>query len=381
VNSRVLIVDDSTELLASIRRSLRSEALELDVAEGGEAGLELVRQRGPYAVVVSDMQMPHMNGVEFLSRVKQLAPDTVRVMLTGNADQRTAVDAVNNGHIFRFLNKPCATAELIQVLRAAGEQYRLLTAEKELLNKTLTGSVKLLVDVLSLVNPAGFSRAWRVRRMTRQLAERLLFDCAWECEIAAMLAKIGHLTLEDSTLRKMQNGQSLTVAEQQSVRHLPETARNLIANIPRLEGVANIVKYQDKYYDGSGFPADDARGDAIPCGARLLKLVNDFDALLAAGDEEQSALGKIRAREGCYDPKMVVVLEQCLQTGSQRVVRTVPLGQLREGDVLAEHVEDQLGYVLVSKGHEVTPSILARLKHSAEERPIREPIRVVDWFA
>src|SRR5205085_9651219 len=92
-----------------------------------------------YAVVVADMRMPKMDGVELLSRLRTLTPTTVRIMLTGNADQQTAIDAVNEGHIFRFLNKPCPPETLEKTLRAALNQHHLITAEKELLELTLTG--------------------------------------------------------------------------------------------------------------------------------------------------------------------------------------------------------------------------------------------------
>jgi DNA-binding NtrC family response regulator len=105
MNTEILFVDDDPEVLAGFRRSLRKE-FKIDTAEGGAPALALMRGRSPYAVVVVDMRMPAMNGVEFLMELEKTAPDTIRMMLTGNADQKTARDAVNQGHIFRFLTKP-----------------------------------------------------------------------------------------------------------------------------------------------------------------------------------------------------------------------------------------------------------------------------------
>ena len=84
----------------------------IDTAIGGAPALAMMRGRSPYGVVVADMQMPVMNGIEFLMELERRAPDTIRIMLTGNADQKTARDAVNQGHIFRFLTKPCPREEL-----------------------------------------------------------------------------------------------------------------------------------------------------------------------------------------------------------------------------------------------------------------------------
>ncbi|MDH3748454.1 MAG: response regulator [Gammaproteobacteria bacterium] len=106
MSNKILFVDDEPNVLQSIRRSLRKQ-FDLDTAEGGEEALRMLKANGTYAVIVSDMRMPGMNGVELLSQARKDSPDTVRMMLTGNADQQTAVDAVNHGDIFRFLNKPC----------------------------------------------------------------------------------------------------------------------------------------------------------------------------------------------------------------------------------------------------------------------------------
>ncbi len=104
---KILLVDDDSNVLDGYRRSLRGEFL-LETALGGEEALNLATVNGPYAVVISDMRMPRMDGIQLLSRIKALSPDTIRVMLTGNADTETAVNAINEGSIFRFLNKPCS---------------------------------------------------------------------------------------------------------------------------------------------------------------------------------------------------------------------------------------------------------------------------------
>ena len=106
MTTRILCVDDDSNILIGYQRALRKQ-FQIEVALGGEEGLAAVRSQGPYAVIVADMRMPGMDGVELLAKVREIAPDTVRMMLTGNADQQTALEAVNQGHIFRFMTKPC----------------------------------------------------------------------------------------------------------------------------------------------------------------------------------------------------------------------------------------------------------------------------------
>lgn len=132
---RVLFVDDDPLLLASLRRQFRRR-LELDTAESGEEGLRAIRERGPFAVVVTDYTMPEMNGVEFLRRVREIAPETVRVLLTGSADLNAAVRAVNEGNIFRFLLKPCPPESLEEALEEGLRAFRRTRKDRKFTRRT-----------------------------------------------------------------------------------------------------------------------------------------------------------------------------------------------------------------------------------------------------
>src|ERR1700686_4919224 len=159
---KILFVDDEPAALEGYRRLLH-RSFDVDTAVGAAEGLEKIAESGPYAVVVSDMRMPEMDGAAFLAMVREVAPDTVRLAITGYADLETAGRAINEGSIFRFLTKPCEKSTLVAALTAAQEQHRLITAEKELLEKTLSGSIHVLTGMLSLVNPAAASRVPGIR--------------------------------------------------------------------------------------------------------------------------------------------------------------------------------------------------------------------------
>ena len=166
----------------AMRRQLRKR-FEVVTANGGAEGLKTIADGDGFAVIVSDLRMPEMDGIKFLSHVRERFPDSVRIMLTGNADVESAIHAVNEGHLFRFLTKPCPPDQLIATLEAGIEQHRLITAEKELLEKTLKGSIKILTDILSLICPAAFGRASRVRRLARRVAAQLNVNKVWQVEI------------------------------------------------------------------------------------------------------------------------------------------------------------------------------------------------------
>ncbi|MBA4358237.1 MAG: histidine kinase, partial [Desulfovibrio sp.] len=161
MNRKVLFVDDDVNLLESFRRQLRKR-VDLITAEGPKAGIEAAARQGPFSVVISDYNMPVMNGVDMLRVIRHGSPDTVRVLLTGHADLEIAIQAVNEGNIFRLLTKPCPPETIEKVLDDAFRHHDLITAEKELLEKTLKGSVSVLCDLISLVKPDVFGRVSRI---------------------------------------------------------------------------------------------------------------------------------------------------------------------------------------------------------------------------
>ena len=248
---RVLLVDDDVLLLRSLGRILRDE-FEIVTAESGEAALQVLFDAAPFAVVIADMMMPGMDGIHFLDQWKFLSPNTTRVMLTGQAELGTAIDAVNQGQVFRFLTKPIKGDDLRLVLVDAVNQYELVMAERTLLEQTLTGSVQTLVELLSLFDPKGFGRTKEMRDLAVAIAEKFSLDVGWDIGLAALLARIGWLAIPVEIQAKITRGERLSVQENEMFLRAPEIGSNIIANIPRLQSVAQIIKYSTKNYDGTG---------------------------------------------------------------------------------------------------------------------------------
>ncbi len=143
MNAKVLLVDDDCNLLAGCQRNLRGQ-FDVDTAEGGEMALAKLASGGPYAVVVADRQMPGMDGLQLLGEVRRRSPDSVRLMLTGNADMEAVIQLVNENNIFRFLTKPCSIELLAKALEDACRLYELATAEKESAQQDLERQYKII---------------------------------------------------------------------------------------------------------------------------------------------------------------------------------------------------------------------------------------------
>ncbi len=403
MSDKILFVDDDPNLLASCRRTLYRQ-FEVETAEGAAAGLTTLAERGPFAVVVADRQMPLMDGIQFLATVKQRAPDTVRIMLSGNFDLEAAIRVVNEGSIFRFLTKPCPVEILSKTLADACAQYRLVTAEKDLFNKTLGGSVKALTDILSIVDAESVGRTQTLRDIVSHLTEELRLVDAWEINLAIMLAPIGFIAVPPNTAARARSGQPLSKIEEQMVARVPETAARLLANIPRLEGVAKMVRHQQKHFDGTGFPHDSVSGEAIPIGGRLLKIFLDLVQLERSGLLRSGALSQMDGRRGWYDPRLLGLVRGCsgrLGTRSVEVAkRTIAVtvedlvpgmvlcsnvetkdesrtrGQLARSMLLHANVESNGTIILVPAGLQINEMTLERIHNFERIFGIKEPILV-----
>ncbi len=370
----VLCVDDERAVLDGLELSLRKK-YQIDTATSGQEGLQRVEQDGPFAVVVSDMRMPHMDGATFLSKVRQVAPDTVRVLLTGHADFDAAIAAINDGQIFRFLTKPCPAEQLRKVVALAVEQHRLVTAERVLLEQTLHGSVRTITDILALANPKAFGRATRLKTYVRELADAVQLDQQWTVEVATMLSQLGCITLPTETLDRVYYGQRLSEKEQQMVERLPAVAEQLLAPIPRLEGVREILATQDVPFHAATKSPNGRSGQ--PIGARILKIAKAYDELEARGMPPALAINALRSQAGEYDPVLLDAFANLRGTAHQRQrIKELPLRHLRVGMVLAEDVRTPTGALLVARGYEITHSFIERARNFKDEIA-GLPVRVI----
>jgi response regulator RpfG family c-di-GMP phosphodiesterase len=385
-NSKILFVDDDPNVIAGLQRTLRKQFV-FDSALSGVEALELIQTSGPYAVIVADMRMPGMEGVELLERVRAAAPDTVRLMLTGNADQQTAVDAVNRGHVFRFLNKPCSPEVLVPALESSLRHYEFARVERELLEGTLAGSIKVLSEVLGMVASDALGRGQRLRELMRRFAVAAGAGPMWELEIAALLSPLGFASLPPTLLRKMAAAEDLTAGEQAIIRRVPQIGHDLLARIPRLQEVACIVRFQHEHYDGSGNPGNERAGEAIPVGARLLKILLDRLALEADGVVKQRAHDTMKARVGHYDPRLLGLCFVCfpdfldIAIIANQPVLTVEISRLVAGQVVVSEIVTRSGVPLVGAGTRLTEMMLERLRNHGELGDVKEPIYVQNAVA
>ena len=381
MTEKILLVDDEPNVLQGYKRSLRGK-FGIETAVGPEEGLKAIEANGPFAVVVSDMRMPEMNGIQFLAQVKKKSPDTVRIMLTGNADQQTAVEAINEGNIFRFLTKPCQPEDLGMALSVGIEQHRLITAERDVLEQTLNGSITMLTEILSLFHPELFGRSTRIRDMIRKLSKSLNIPSSWDMEAACLLSQIGYLGLPPDVLLKVQKGENLSKEEEEIHTLVPEIGGHLLVNIPRLLSVSNIVLYQNKCFDGSGFPVNSMKEQDIPLGSRILKILNDLIELEETGVSTNNAIDQLKERKSWYDPQVLKKVSSIFwedekpESVPEKTFIAVSVKELRAGDIIRSDIKTSDGTLLLKSGQRLSAVQLVRVENCGKIRKIIEPIQV-----
>lgn len=364
---RVLCVDDEPLVLDGLRRTLKSE-FAVETAVSGELALRMLDTAGPFDVIVSDLRMPGMDGAAFLALARKRAPDSTRILLTGQADLESAIRVINGGGVFRFLTKPTARPDLETAIREAADICRLRLAERLLLEHTLNGAVKALADLLAVSCPVLHGRSTRVRERVTALAKTMGVSDAWQVEIAATVAMIGAIAVPDDVVQRWLAGVSWP-DDLPLIASIPQLSANAVGDIPRLGPVARIVRSVN----------DSLTDPTVPWGARALRICQDYEDAMARKEEPVAELARMRRSPEVYDAALVdVFAAQTLAAASGTAAEGVQVAALRVGMILVQNLVVAKGeLILLAKGSVLTPVLIARIENVHRRTEIREPIFVI----
>jgi len=361
---KILCVDDEVRVLDGMSLYLRKE-YRVFTANSGQLGLKTLADVDGVAVVISDMRMPNMDGATFLKQVMKLYPNTTRILLTGEPGREAAVSAVNEGQIFRFLTKPCSPDQVKAALQAGVTQHRLMVAEKVLLQETLIGCIKSLIDVLAITNPVAFGRTNRVKRLATEFGEHLGYKGFWQLEASAMLSQLGYISLPIELVEKVYYGEKLTPEEKVLASGVPQVANKLLGHIPRLEPVLQILELINEQPAKPAAVASKPSSDGmVNTGAQILRLVLDYDGLLAQGHSTDVVMQTLRGQNKYQDSQLVDKFAEFVGAGSgETEIQELPLRIVQPGMIFLDDLRTPMGTLLVPKGFEVTPAFLERMRN------------------
>lgn len=412
----ILLVDDEANVLNSLRRLLRPGGYEIHTAESGEAALaQLANLQAD--LVVSDMRMPGMNGAELLAQVRSRWPATMRILLTGYSDITSAVSAINDGGIFRYVSKPWDDTELqsiiTQALEIAGlqreknrlealthaqneelktlnsgleEKVRERTEELQIANQEISlamekvkknffTTVQVLSNLLEMRAPALAGHGRRVADVGKRIALKMKLpaDVTNDIFLGGLLHDIGKIGYPDDLLGKPLP--KMTQEEFGVARKHPLNGAAALMSVPDMRGVADIIRTHHERWDGKGYPAN-LSGMDIPIGARIVALANDFDSVqvgtLSAKrlNVEEAKTYVLEGRKFRYDPMVVDAFAELIGRVAAPVrpheERRIDVSELKVGMVLARDLYSPEGILLLSADYVLDELLVRQLREYQE---------------
>jgi response regulator RpfG family c-di-GMP phosphodiesterase len=255
---------------------------------------------------------------------------------------------------------------MAKTLTAALMQYRLVTAEEDLLEQTLSACIQVLTEVLSLVNPAAFGRAERARRYMHHIVTSMKLGSPWQYEVAAMMSQLGCVTLAPETIEAVYNGEKLSANEQAQYDAHPSVAYGLLSKIPRLEPIAWMIEHQNQPISGVSDP-DMAE---VRMGAKILRLTLAYERLIHKGNSRTEAVHTLSRQNKEFSPEFFDALVTLDPNAEEGEIQKCRIELLAPGMIIQDEVRTTDGALIVSKGQEVNPPLILKLKNLYARRVI-----------
>lgn len=351
----VLCVDDEPRVLSGLQRTLRKN-FKIITADSGLGALGVLDERDDVAVIVSDMSMPGMDGAQLLTHYRDHAPDTIRIMLTGNSDQESAVKAINEGAIFRFLGKPCASEVLIEAIDAGIKQYRLQKTEQDILKHTLNGTLKLLTEVLTLASPELFSEAVVLQNLAKNIADRMHMQESWQLETAVMILQLGWIGIPANVVENYKTRSHLMpAAELEMVTDRWKVVRSMVSGIPRLNVVSELIAH------AYGMPVELPK--ELTKAGKIMHVLIAYIERTSKGENPLEILLDLKKTANHHDPEVVKIILELIEKNEACVIETVDIAGLQIGQVLVENVVSTNGQTLVRRGQVISEALKEKLKN------------------
>lgn len=317
----ILAVDDEEAIRIVLKRMLENEGYSCDTAGSAAEAMEKLAAR-PYAVVLTDIMMPGMSGMEFLELVRKRDDEVAVIMLTALNDIDLSIRAMKAG-AYDYITKPFRLNDVLVSVEKALQKRALILENRDYqrnlerkvreqtlqLQGSLVSTMEALARILEVRDPETREHSLRVTEYSVRTAEEM--ELAPEeieiIRIASALHDIGKLGLREEVLNKEE---TLRRDEVEHIHRHPLIASTILDPIKELEEIIRLIRHHHENFDGSGYP-DGLAGEEIPLGARIIAVADAFDAITSTrpyrdARSEKFAVGEIREQAGKqFDPRVV----------------------------------------------------------------------------
>jgi CheY-like chemotaxis protein len=375
--ANILIVDDTE----ANRRVLENLVVSLGhvptLAADGEEALSIIDTHLPDLVLL-DILMPKLDGYEVLKRIRgKPALRSLPVILISAVDEIDTVVRCIEGGADDYLTKPFNPVLLRARIASCLDRKKLRDAERDFMEKTLRGSVKILMGILSMANPQAFTLGDRVRSYVRHIAQTLHFPNTYLFELGAVFSQIGTITLPAETMRKYLAFETLSPDEDKMVAEFPLTGSKLLEKIPRFKSIAHMVKDQqvpfERFEDVDSIQ-DRPEGET---GAQMLKVAVDFQRLLNGGHSVEKAFDHLSHGVRTYNPDIVSALRGYFGEEKSKPVEWVKIDALSPGMTIGKDVYTVRDVLFASVGEVLDHFWIGRFKNYHANGLIKDEVPIL----
>lgn len=374
---RVLLADADELAQAALQRTLAGAA-ETELCSSGAAALAALAQKGPFALLLTDLSLPDMSGAELMARARAGFPDTVRALLTASTDLPAVVEVVNHGGVFRILSRNAKPVELLTLVRDAAVQHLGARRQREIREQAFDGVLELLTGETAF-GPDQLPVTRQLRDRARQLAQVVRLPFTQELDVAIVLMRLGLAGIPKHVRTKLQAHEPLTPAEKEHLARLPAVVAQVVDHIPRLAGVAEIIRHDGKVEETTAGPAKGGRREDVPLAGRILRAVTDLQMLEESGLNTQAAMLRLRQDASRYDRNVLKAMEALFadpRFSGEGAPEEFMVEDLVARMVLAIDAMSTEGVSLVAAGTTLTPGLIQHLRNFAELGEIVQPLYI-----
>lgn len=358
---RILIVDDSEENLAILKNALQQD-YRISVAKDGQTGLNAMNALNPDLVLL-DIHMPGIDGYETLRKIRASKRfcETPVIFVTGATEITDKKRGFEPGAV-DYITKPFEITEVKLRVKTHLELSKSREERKELLGSTLVGTIQAMLEILSLTNPFAFEFSSAAKKLAGSVARDIGYEEVWKVEVAAMLSLMGTCVSKPEIAERIICGKNVTLEERKQFASHPNVGSKLVAKIPRLEDLAEMIKNQmepmgELEYDGKNI---------VLAGSQILAVVINYLNYVHRGQTQKGALVLLKQNRAQNNIEIIKALDRVLQRGEVDKVKTLSVTDLREGMIIEADVIAEDGSVVIKKGTAVNGLVIEHLKLLSE---------------